>query len=703
MTNAKRVPPLLPSVYASVYFAASLLPSAFTNGIHEPGELREEAAWVLRGGPAFWVNTLLMLGLLLLLTSVLGRLRWSYWFVSTILLTLSLVSGIKLKMLGVPLLPWDFVLAGETKDMAGYIKGIVTPGSVLALVTFAVLSYLVLYRLSSLPVRIGWSTRLWCGAGAAAILVILYMDKPVNPLLAVNIKPLAWNQAENVRANGFALSTLLNTKLSPGGEINGYTDEAVDAIVDQSVPVAGEPSSVQPNVIVVLSESFWDPTVMTNVSFSRDPLPFFHSLQKTSTSGWLLSPQFGGGTANVEFEVLTGNSMRFLPQGSIAYNQYIDKPIDTLASILTRQGYTALAVSPFHNWYFNSRKVYENFGFGQFIPIEFFNPVYEGPYIADREVANVIISESRKTPGRDFIFANTMENHFHYYPGKFNDNTIKVNGPVNADSRGQLETYAQGTSSADAMLQQLVEHYKTVDEPTIVVFFGDHLPFLGDDYKVYKDAKYLTDGDPDLLNKMYRTPYVVWNNYLPENPARVDMSPSFLGPYVLKQAKLQGNAYTDFLSRLYERIPLIPPKDKYEQYRINEDDLKEYETLQYDVLFGEQHLFKKEKDRILQPGYRLGYGPLEIEKVSPEALAPGGQADLKVTVTGANLPALGVLYANGKALVTKASQPGTLSASLPKDLLKAGSVELKVKVIDSKETVIAETAGVTLPVQPSGP
>ncbi|WNQ13853.1 LTA synthase family protein [Paenibacillus aurantius] len=667
------------------------------------GELREEAAWVLRGGPAFWVNTLLMLGLLLLLTSVLGRLRWSYWLVSAILLTLSLVSGIKLKMLGVPLLPWDFVLAGETKDMAGYIKGIVTPGSVLALVTFAVLSYLVLYRLSSLPLRIGWSTRLWCGAGAAAILVILYMDKPVNPLLAVNIKPLAWNQAENVRANGFALSTLLNTKLSPGGEINGYTDEAVNAIMDQSVPVAGEPSSFQPNVIVVLSESFWDPTVMTNVSFSRDPLPFFHSLQKTSTSGWLLSPQFGGGTANVEFEVLTGNSMRFLPQGSIAYNQYIDKPIDTLASILTRQGYTATAVSPFHNWYFNSRKVYENFGFGQFIPIEFFNPVYEGPYIADREVANVIISESRKTPGRDFIFANTMENHFHYYPGKFNDNTIKVNGPVNADSRGQLETYAQGTSSADAMLQQLVEHYKTVDEPTIVVFFGDHLPFLGDDYKVYKDAKYLTDGDPDLLNKMYRTPYVVWNNYLPENPARVDMSPSFLGPYVLKQAKLQGNAYTDFLSRLYERIPLIPPKDKYEQYRIKEDDLKEYETLQYDVLFGEQHLFKKEKDRILQPGYRLGYGPLEIEKVSPEALAPGGQADLKITVTGANLPALGVLYANGKALVTKAGQPGTLSASLPKDLLKAGSVELKVKVIDSKETVIAETAGVTLPVQPSAP
>ncbi len=142
----------------------------------------------------------------------------------------------------------------------------------------------------------------------------------------------------------------------------GYDDKAVEAIVSNSPkPIkAGDPNNhVKPNVIVVLSEAFWDPTVIKGVEFSRDPIPFFHKLQQTGTSGTMLSPQYGGGTANVEFEVLTGNSMRFLPQGSIAYNQFLTNEVDSLASIYARQGYTSTAISPFYNWYFNSNKIYQ--------------------------------------------------------------------------------------------------------------------------------------------------------------------------------------------------------------------------------------------------------------------------------------------------------------------------------------------------------
>jgi phosphoglycerol transferase MdoB-like AlkP superfamily enzyme len=655
--------------------------------------------WSVLHIPAFLINGVFLLGVLLLLTAATGRARLAYWIVSGIAFVLALISGIKSKILGVPLLPWDFVLTGEASDMAEYLKNIFTFQLLADIVVFVAVSWLLLYKTNRVVKRIGWKERASIAVFALVMTAVFYTDKPIPVKSACGIGAIPWDQGENVSENGFVLASVLNLDYMNIDKLDDYDDKAIAEIVSQNPQGEPSPDGVKPNIIVILSESLWDPSQLETVRFSRDPMPFYHELQKKTATGTLLSPQFGGGTANVEFEVLTGNSMRFLPQGSIPYNQYVNRPIDALPSILARQGYYATAISPYYRWYFNSDKVYKYFGFAQYIPIEFFDPVYEGPYIADREVAKLIMQQTDKTPGRDFIFANTMENHFHYYPGKFKENTIKVEGDVPADTKGLLETYAQGAQDADKMLRTLVEHYERSSEPTIIVFFGDHLPYLGDEYKVYKDTKWITgEDDPDFLNKMYRTPLVVWSNYLPEEQETLDMSPSFLASYVLNKAKLPGSYYTDYLFALSKKYPVIPPKSEFAKMNISEEDMKEYEMLQYDIMFGEQHAYGELKSKIVDPDYFLGFGPMTIESVSPESLKAGEEA--QIVVKGEHLPALGQIWLNGKPLETKRGSSGALEAKAPADALKAGKATVRVKVIDSKNIVIAESNEQSITVTP---
>ncbi|WP_171655423.1 LTA synthase family protein [Paenibacillus foliorum] len=471
----------------------------------------------------------------------------------------------------------------------------------------------------------------------------------------------------------------------------------------------------KPNVIVVLSEAFWDPTQIEGLKFSRDPIPTFHALQNKYTNGKMLSPQFGGGTANVELEVLTGNSMRFLPEDSIAYETVIKHDVDSLASILSRQGYTPTAITPFHNWYFDSSNVYRRFGFTRYISLEFFNPnEFVGPYIGDHAVAKRIFEETERSQGPDFIFANTMENHYHYWSNKFKRNTISIKGNVADEALDILETYVQGAIGADSMLQEMVEHYSQVKEPTIIVFFGDHMPYLEKDYYVYKETKYIKgEDDSDFLQKMHNVPLLVWNNYLPEGKDNLYMSPSFLSPYILQLAKLKGSDYTDFLSRLSKQIPIIPPKSYYEAMHIRESDLTEYERWQKSILTGTSSSDSDyngsdemgEMKAPLAETYTMGYGDPVIQSVSPEVLLQmqTGEkliADLlkkTITIRGGRFGIGSVVFANGKPLETTWHTEESLSAVIPKDLLrKPGKLELQVRVVDEKENVLAQSKSVDL-------
>ncbi|MGN7381007.1 LTA synthase family protein [Paenibacillus sp. SAFN-117] len=677
----------LKSLYPIVILSLWLL--AFVE-FFSRGSIEAVWSWLTTNPMELVLNYLFVFFSLLILAALTGRTRWAYWLASVLFIIIAIVSGIKLKIMGVPLLPWDVFLGSETKDVLQYVNSLFSVSMISGIVIFLAGSYAMLYHIPHFKGRFRWKTQIVLAVLSVLFFTSVYSDKPIPVKQAFNISTIPWDQTSNYMTNGLLLTTVLNVDLILIEEPEGYNKEKIESLVAE-IPRKPDQSDVDPNIIVVLSESFWDPTVMKDVEFSEDPLPFFHSIQEKYTGGWMRSPQFGGGTANVEFEVLTGNTMRFLQQGSLPYIQYVNHPVDSLASILKRQGYTTASVNPFHNWFFNSKTVYRNFGFSKYISSEFFDPVYKGPFLADTEVAKNVIEQIESSPGPAFVFANTMENHYPYEPWKFGGNTIKVKGAnLSEDSIGKLETYAQGLTGADAMLKMLVEHFEASGEPTIIVFYGDHLPVLGDDYKVYRESNYLQDNDPDFFKKIYSVPFVIWDNYLSDEKEDLYISSSFLGPYVLNKAGKEGSYYTDFLYSLYEKTPLLPEAGD-EQWA---EEMRIYEYLQYDIMFGARYGYKDFEDQIVDPNFILGRGPMELEQVLPAETSADTSKDASVTIElkGKNFVPGALVYANGGALETKYVDRQTMTAVVPANMLgKSGRLDIRIKLTDSQSIAIVET------------
>jgi len=656
---------------------------------------QEFTDWIAAHPLAFLLGYFVVGALYLLLIAITGRSRLSLWLLGAVTIPLAIFSGSKLTAIGAPYYPWDLIFHNEIMEYRKFV-GAFLSWRIAGYIALFVLLLVVLLHVALAgrrAPRFRWIERAVYAVVAVVLLVSVQSNKPVPFQDMYGIYTVPWDHTLTYDADGFVLSSTMLTHYLNVDKPSGYNRQAINRIMD-AIPATQAAHAQNPNIIVMLSESFWDPTVMTNVSFSRDPIPFLHSLQKTYTSGKMLSPEFGGSTANVEFEVLTGNSMRFLPPGSLAYIEYMNHGVDSLASIMTRQGYTATAINPFFSWFFDSRKVYRDMGFARFISSEFFPNDFEGPNYADRAVARTIIETTESTAGPDFVFANTMENHQPYWPGKFAKNTIEVSGPITAESKGLLETYAQGISDADKCLQTLVEYYKQRNEPTILLFFGDHLPFLEDDYKVYRDAGYVVGDDPALLTKVHDTPFVIWNNFLPKEAEKpgLHLSPSFLGPYVLSLAGKPGSYYTDFLYNQMQKTPILPPRKDWPAYGIHEEDVADYAKLEYDNLFGSRfgYAAKGYKYSIVQPDFTLGYG-------NP-VIATAELDEDEVRVKGTRFFYSCTIYVDGQPLKTSFNGTDTLYGELPEDGLLSGQPHrIEVRIIDDKQMQIGQSNIVTVP------
>jgi len=653
------------------------------------GSVYKTFSFVKNGPNEFILNYGIILALFLFFVALIGRTQIAFWIMTLLVSIVGVISGVKFKMLGVPLLPWDIVLTAETADVTEQFQDLIPWKLIGGIVVFIIVCIVAFKYIKLLRGKFNWIERIVFALLTVAVLFVLYTDKPIKIKSAMDIYTIPWDQADNYLRNGFALTSMMNLDLVFIDEPENYSDKSIETLVNSVERRTNVNGSVKPNVIVVLGESLFDATKIPSVTFSEDPMPYLHALQKKFPHGNLMTPQFGGGTANVEFEVLSGNSMRFLPQGSLAYIQYVNHPTESLASILGRQGYSSASINPFHNWFFNSRNVYYNFGFQKFISEEFFEQENTGNYISDKAVTQKIIEQADSTDGPDMIFANTMENHAPYNKEKFGPSTIKVSGDFPQETKDMLESYAGGMRRLDNLLKDVTEHFEKKKEPTMVLFFGDHLPSLGDDYKVYKDTNYISDSDSsyDYWKKMYSTPYVIWNNFLPENPVELDVSPAFLGPYMLDMAQLPGTVYTDFLQNLMKKHPVIPPQSHFERLSINADELIPYNLLQYDAMFGNQFSYGDWKTSIASKDFKLGY-EMKIDSVTFEQR----NNNTYIVLKGDNLAPSGTIEVNGKALETEWDKTiGALVAPYPSDI-KESKLDVRINVIDTKNTSIAVSA-----------
>lgn len=406
-----------------------------------------------------------------------------------------------------------------------------------------------------------------------------------------------WSQQRNYLGNGFVAGVLYNTGVPPMAAPDGYGPATMAGIVRRYTAVAErinrhrETGSLDGvNVVMVLSESLSDPTLLRGVTVAQDPLPFTRRLMATTTSGLLLAPGIGGGTANVEFEVLTGMSLAlFPPQLRVPFQMLVPERshFPSLVSWYERSGHRPIAVHPFSTEMYRRREVYKAFGFDEFVhegTLAFRRRLGHNGYISDASAFDEVVARLRVSRRPLLVELVTMQNHIPY-EGRY-DHPIPVRGPDGGPlpPTGQ---YLRGLWHSDRALEALVGDLRDLREPSVLVVYGDHLPgtYPG---PVRELNGWLT---------MHKTPFLVWSSFAatPVRPPLV--SPTHLTDLVLEHVDAPVTPYTALLTRLRAEVPALAgpvvrdasgrPVPLTELEPDARQLLRDYRLVQYDLAVGQ--------------------------------------------------------------------------------------------------------------------
>ena len=336
------------------------------------------------------------------------------------------------------------------------------------------------------------------------------------------------------------------------------------------------------NVIMVMDEAFSDITDSDAFAFTaeNDPLPNLHALREDphAVAGHIVVPGFAGGTANTEFDVLTGMQTNALAAGTTSSFRVVNRNLDSLFRVFGGDGYHTSFFHPGDDWFYNRENVYRWFGAEETVFADQMEALaYKGRWVTDDYMAGLIEQEFADTVAAGetlFHYTTTIQNHMSYTLDKYGESYAYPEVPLNTAVSDEVETllrvYTEGARDADAMLGRLVDTFSAVEEPVVLVFFGDHLPYLGDNQLAYAELGFTARPEWDALTS-YETPYVIWANDaaaqaldweaavasldLPEDGR---LSASFLGAAVLELTGRTGESpWFDFLNQLRRELPVV--------------------------------------------------------------------------------------------------------------------------------------------------
>ena len=478
-----------------------------------------------------------------------------------------------LQLRGEPFLPWDLMQVSEAAGVAS-AAGIHIQTSMVVSLVLAVLLAVGSFFLYRGRQKLPWVKRLGGFAASAAVTCGMLFGVFLQPTVtqAIGIQPDAWMQDRYYRYYGVITSFLTNLTNLEITKPESYSEEAVNAILDDVE--AGEkyttqplyPESYgattpadevekQPTIIYVMDESYWDVSELEEHGFvfDTDVSANLHALQQTSASGRAYSPSFGGGTCDVEFEALTGYSVSYLPNGSKPYQQHVTKPMFALPNYLKTQGYQTAAIHCFWAKYWSRDTAYPNLGFDDFISLEDMHHVqkvrkhyWTSGLVTDDTMADQIIQQYETMKADSdapvFLHAVTMQNHTNYNRDNYpDDERVKVIAHpvgIKPSTIGALEDFATGIRDADAMLGKLTAYFEQVDEPVILVFWGDHYNPIDSNYDIFTASGYASGESSDP--RLHQTTLLMWSNYTDQpvelgTIAAYDISPVMMNLYGLKQ------------------------------------------------------------------------------------------------------------------------------------------------------------------------
>ena len=512
------------------------------------------------------INILPYLLIVVLLTALTRRVVLASWIGMLLLVASYAANAAKLEQLEMPLLPGDFHFLqdlGATLPLfAHYIGTSFLP----LLVAVALLALTVaLFREAAWPMMRGW-TRVGVAVATIALGIgIIQGWAPWRSVYSANrlaFEP--WSVVDSARKAGMVGNLVLyNWELAKRQELRPDRNAATELVranadalrtrLNPNTSSLGMPSGTQPDIVIIQSESLFDPVRLTNAP-ANTYLPNFHRLAKRGLSGELKVPTYAGGTIRTEFEVLTGLALAFFPGVQYPYFEIADKPIPGIVRTLSRQGYQTTAIHPNTGVFWNRNQAYEQLGFDQFIDEKAFSKDdIVGLFTGDAALTDHVLAQLDQDGPPQLIFAVTMENHgpFDWRPGLDPKRLAAMKMPPGLDEGGEywMRNYLYLLGDADHELGRLADALQKRKRRTVLLFYGDHLPALP---PVYHQIGFADGQGP----KTQPVPWLLLDNRRNlSDHSPMDTTAWLLPSILLETAGIGGDRYFATLGALRAILP----------------------------------------------------------------------------------------------------------------------------------------------------
>ncbi|EOH59286.1 LTA synthase family protein [Enterococcus mundtii] len=410
---------------------------------------------------------------------------------------------------------------------------------------------------------------------------------------------IPYSQKMNYYNTGFIGGFLYNLKVEPMERPEGYSKEKINEITEKYQAIADEKnqtaSDEQPNIIYVMSESFSDPSHLNGVTVTGDPLADYREVANQTYSGRMLSQNYGGGTANIEFEALTGLSMAlFNGQMTTPYTMLVPKldQLPSLVSTLNAQNYRTTAIHPYNTSMYKREDVYQTLGFDSFISegnMTYTDTIDNNPYISDESAYKEILDLLKDEQTPQFVHLVTMQTHMPY-AGKYSqlDFSATTEDDTGTDT---LNNYLQDIAYSSQALKAFTEALKDTPRRTLVVFWGDHLPGIYSDEIKNKNEK----------QALHQTEFLMFDTAGELEKGETNdavTSPFYFAANLLEQTNQKTTGFYQLLLEMESAIPAFERELYFQngqwgkEAQLNqaqEEVYEAYRLIQYDLVSGEQY------------------------------------------------------------------------------------------------------------------
>ncbi|MCI8648297.1 MAG: LTA synthase family protein [Firmicutes bacterium] len=367
------------------------------------------------------------------------------------------------------------------------------------------------------------------------------------------------------------ISTWLKTGINKPAEYSGSVVQNIfkngelgtDKIYQ---PKTGDEDLQHPNILFLQLESFIDPTLVEGFTYSKDPVPNFRQMMKEYSSGYLTVPSVGAGTANTEFESMTGISVKFFGPGEYPYKSILlEKTCESIPFDLKNIGYSTHAIHNHRGAFYGRNKVFPNLGFDTFTSLEYMNNVVKTAknWAKDGLLSDEIIDAMKSTKSRDYIYTISVQGHGKYPTEQLLENPeITVTEAPSEEQKWQYEYYVNQVYEMDLFIKELTDRLSRFDEDVVLVMYGDHLPALDMTEESMKNGE------------LFDTQYIIWDNFGMKKKDK-DVSSFQLGAEVLSRLGMKGGLITSY----------------HQKYQNSSTYMQDLETLAYDMLYGKDYIY----------------------------------------------------------------------------------------------------------------